>query len=325
VFDKLPFHMPHTAFGSSLCKPVRLWRLIVRLAPILFLCVFVRGNALAEGEVIRLWPGTAPGSESWTQKEVRFNDARHGGEAIRNVVDPTLTVSLPAPGTADGTAIIVCPGGAFQLLAWEKEGTEVTTWLNRHGITTFLLKYRLANTGETDAEFARALGAIFKALTTDNATAVASLKPMQEIAAADARKAIETVRKNAAKWQISRIGILGFSAGAGAVIGSATRYDSQSRPDFAVSVYGPPLLGAKVPPDAPPLFIACASDDPILPVTGNLEVFSAWKSGGRSVEMHIYAKGGHAFAVRKRGLPVDHWTDQLEHWLTAEILTKPNQ
>ena len=267
---------------------------------------------------MRLWPGAAPGSESWTQKEVRFNDARHGGEAIRNVVDPTLTVSLPKPGTANGTAVIVCPGGAFQLLAWEKEGAEVTSWLNRHGITTFLLKYRLANTGETDADFARALGGIFKALMTDNATAVASLKPMQDIAAADARKAIETVRKNAAKWQIrrDRIGILGFSAGAGAVVGSATKYDPQSRPDFAVSVYGPPLLGAEVPPDAPPLFIACASDDPVLPVAGNLEVFSAWKKGNHPVEMHIYAKGGHAFAVRRRGLPVDHWTDQLEQWLS---------
>ena len=160
--------MLRTTFGPRLCKPACLCRSVVRFAPIVLLCLMVRGNARAEEEVIRLWPGAAPGSESWTQREVRFNDARHGGEAIRNVVDPTLTVSLPKPGTANGMAVIVCPGGAFQLLAWEKEGTEVTSWLNRHGITTFLLKYRLANTGETDADFARALGGIFKALMTDN-------------------------------------------------------------------------------------------------------------------------------------------------------------
>ena len=314
--------LTHAASVTRLHGAFYLCRSIRRLLTVLLILLLgISGNAWAQGEVIRLWPGVAPGSESWTQKEVKFNDARHGGEAIRNVVDPTLTVSLPPPGTANGTAVIVCPGGAFQLLAWEKEGTEVASWLNRQGITTFLLKYRLSNTGETDADFGRALGGIFKALTTDNANAIASLGPAAAIAAADGRKAIETVRKNAAKWQIrpDRIGILGFSAGAAAVIGSATKHDTQSRPDFAISVYGPPLLGAEVPPDAPPLFIACASNDPVLPVEGSLEVFSAWKKGGHPVEMHIYAKGGHAFAIRRRDLPVGHWTDQLENWLAAEI------
>ena len=118
--------MLRTAFGPSLCKPVFICRSVVRFASILLLCLIVRENAPAEEEVIRLWPGAAPGSESWTQKEVRFNDARHGGEAIRNVVDPTLKVSLPKPGTANGTAVIVCRGGAFQFL--RAAGSTGTPW-----------------------------------------------------------------------------------------------------------------------------------------------------------------------------------------------------
>ena len=282
------------------------------------------GNAGAQEDVVRLWPGVAPGSEGWTQKEVKFVDAQSGGEAIRNVVEPTLTVSLPSPGTANGTAVIVCPGGAFQVLAWKKEGTDVASWLNRQGVTAFVLKYRLVNTGETEGDFRRAIGAVIKELVTDNARGMASLAPAAAIASADGRRAMEVVRKNAARWGLApdRIGILGFSAGAGVVIGTATSHDRQSRPDFAASIYGPSLSSAPVPPDAPPLFIACASDDPILPVAGNLEVYSAWKKGGHSVEMHIYSKGGHGFGTTKRGLPVDHWTDQLENWLASEMRAK---
>ena len=290
---------------------------LLRSLAVLLLIFGSNSNLLAQGEVVRLWPAVAPGSERWMQKEVKFTDARSGGEAIRNVVEPALTVSLPSPGTANGTAVIVCPGGAFQVLAWEKEGTEVASWLNRQGITAFILKYRLADTGETEGEFRRAIAGVFKELSADNARGMASLAPAAAIAATDGRRAIEIVRKNAAKWRLrpDRIGILGFSAGAGIVIDSATRHDPQSRPDFAASIYGPSLRDSQVPSDAPPLFIACASDDPILPVAGNLEVYGAWKKGGHSVEMHIYSKGGHGFGLRKRGLPVDHWPDQLENWL----------
>jgi hypothetical protein len=94
--------MLRTAFGPSLCKPVFICRSVVRFASILLLCLIVRENAPAEEEVIRLWPGAAPGSESWTQKEVRFNDASHGGEAIRNVVDPTLNGILANTRNSEG-------------------------------------------------------------------------------------------------------------------------------------------------------------------------------------------------------------------------------
>lgn len=104
----------------------------------------------AQQDTIRLWPGVAPGSEKWTQKEVQFVDSQFGGTTIRNVVEPTLSVFLPTSSSANRTAVIVCPGGAFQALSWENEGTAVADWLNKQGIAAFVLKYRLADTGSTD-------------------------------------------------------------------------------------------------------------------------------------------------------------------------------
>lgn len=283
----------------------------------------IRAQELTQSQIIRLYSGPAPGSESWTYKEVRFNDPR-SGEVIRNVVEPTLTTFLPAPGTANGAAVIVCPGGAYQILSWTSEGTDVATWLTQQGFTAFVLKYRLADTGETEADFRRTFSSILQRLVADSSKTVASLVPAMKIAAADGRRAIELVRTNAAAWRLNpdRIGILGFSAGAGVVIQTAAQHEPANRPDFAVSVYGPSLLGAAVPSDAPPLFLICAADDPLLPAAESLSVFSAWKSAGRRVELHVYASGGHGFGIRKRHLPVDHWTEPLTHWLAAEIRPK---
>ena len=268
-------------------------------------------------EVIRLWPGIAPGSETWAQKEIRFVDPQFGGETIRNVVEPTLTVFLPRTSTANRTAVVVCPGGAFQALSWDNEGTAVASWLNGQGVTAFVLKYRLANTGETDAEFRRIWGNILKDLRADSAQAVAALAPQAAVAAADGRRAIQIIRQNASKWGIAsdRIGILGFSAGAAIALDVGTQHDDLTKPNFVGSIYGPSLRSSHVPADAPPIFIACASDDPILPVGGNLELYSAWKSGGHLAEIHVYTKGGHGFGMRKQGLPIDSWVDQFHLWL----------
>jgi len=276
--------------------------------------------ASAQQEVIRLWAGPAPGSENWKQKEVDFIDPRSGGETIRNVVEPTLTVSLPAKLAANRTAIIVCPGGAFQVLSWQKEGMEIASWLNQQGVAAFVLKYRLADTGATDAEFRSIMGTVFRKLVADSAQEVAALAPEAALAAADGRRAIQLVRENAAKWGIApdRIGILGFSAGAAVAMDAGTQNELVSKPNFVASIYGPSLRSSRVPGDAPPIFIACASDDHILPVSGNLEVYSAWKTAGRSAEIHIYNKGGHGFGMRKRGFAADHWIDQFHDWLADQ-------
>src|SRR5579872_2798529 len=117
----------------------------------------------AQQPMIPIWPGVAPGSESWTQKETE-SDSPFVGHVIRNVVRPTLTAYLPDRARATGTAIIVCPGGGFRFHSWQNEGTQVAEWLRDHGVAAFVLKYRLVDTGPTDQDFAKALQALFSGI-----------------------------------------------------------------------------------------------------------------------------------------------------------------
>src|ERR1043166_6573978 len=105
--------------------------------------------AYAEQMVLPIWPGAAPGSETWTQKEVTYQNPQKEA-MVRNVVRPTLTAFLPERSKANGTAVIVCPGGGFRFLSWQTEGTEVARWLADHGVAAFVLKYRLVDTGRSE-------------------------------------------------------------------------------------------------------------------------------------------------------------------------------
>src|ERR1035438_3895998 len=106
----------------------------------------------AQTNVVMLWPNGAPGSESWTRKEAEYPVGSL--KAVRNVVNPSITVYLPSAETATGTSVVVAPGGGFRMLSWDSEGTQVAEWLQRHGVAGFVLKYRLTDTG-TDEEFAQ--------------------------------------------------------------------------------------------------------------------------------------------------------------------------
>ena len=130
----------------------------------LFLLLSVSVTIQAQRQVIPIWPGIAPGSESWSQKEIQYlNDQNQ--QMVRNVVSPALTVYLPDPAKATGTAVIVCPGGGFRFLSWQTEGTEVAEWLAEKGVTAFVLKYRVMNTGVTAEEFQKALVALYMEIT----------------------------------------------------------------------------------------------------------------------------------------------------------------
>jgi acetyl esterase/lipase len=147
---------------------------------------------------------------------------------------------------------------------------------------------------------------------------------MQKIAAlgaADGRQAIKVVRHHASEWGIKpdRVGIIGFSAGGMVTMGVVMENDAESRPDFAAPIYGGGTNGAKVPEDAPPLFILCASDDR-LAATGSVRLYNEWKAAGKPVELHIYEKGGHGFGMNQKGLPVDHWIDRYGDWLSQRKL-----
>jgi acetyl esterase/lipase len=235
---------------------------------------------------------------------------------LGNVSTPTLTLYQPK-GKNSGAAVVVFPGGGYQILAIDLEGTEVCDWLNSAGITCVLVKYRVPNTGPY---------------------------PKSPAALQDAQRALGLVRSHAAEWGIdpNRIGVLGFSAGAHLAAALSTHFDQRlyppqdaadklsCRPDFGVIVYPGYLALAdknfapnpEINPTAntPPQFIVQAEDDPVH-VENAVVYFTALKNAKVPAELHIYTEGGHGYGLRRTALPVTSWPESVETWLrTIKIL-----
>jgi acetyl esterase/lipase len=261
-------------------------------------------------EVVRLWPGKVPGTESWSGQETERKDPTNPFGPIilkSNVTEPSLTVVRPAPGRANGTAIIILPGGGFQVLAWDIEGTEVARHLAARGITAFVLKYRVRQAQPAPGEKP----------PTSLAEGLARLKPLRKIAIEDAAQAVRLVRRDAARYGIrpDRVGMMGFSAGAITTVGLLVEGDPAARPNFAAPIYGAPLMDSpKVPADAPPLFIASAQDDFLS--AGSIEIYNLWNAAQRPAELHNSDKGGHGFGMRAKDLPVGQWPAVFDAWLS---------
>jgi acetyl esterase/lipase len=270
----------------------------------------------AQQTIVDLYNGIAPGSENWTQKEVEYT--QYGGKMLRNVVNPTLTVFLPEENKATGAAVIVAPGGGFCWLSWESEGTQVGEWLQAHGIAAFVLKYRLADMGQKETDLQKNAQAFMQPVMSiaNSSNPEAELQKYSNVANVialaqeDGRQAIKYVRANAAKYKVNpnRIGLMGFSAGGILTMGVALKHDAESRPDFIAPIYGIALNNLVVPDDAAPMFFACAADDGIVAPQA-VKLYSAWLSAGKSIEFHVYSKGGHGFGMRKQGLPIDNWIE----------------
>jgi acetyl esterase/lipase len=260
---------------------------------------------------IRLWPDVAPGSDAATQQETSFveNDLL----ILRNVVTPMLTPYLPDPVVANGTAVIIAPGGGFFMLSWENEGTKTAEWLRDRGVACFVLKYRIADTGPTQADFVAYMGALAAYAAANLA---ATLEPLlQAGAAADGIRAMHLVRERAAEWNVDpdRVGMLGFSAGGFLATYVGLEAPPAARPDFIVAIYGGDARSG-VGPDAPPLFTLVAADDPIC-LRACVDTFERWRAAGRPAELHVYAQGGHGFGMARRGLPVDTWIERVADWI----------
>ncbi len=294
----------------------------------LLLCV--SAIVRAQQPVIPLYPGVAPGSENAKQKEAAFVNPDKQTR-IRNVTQPTLTAYLPERGSANGTAIIVAPGGGFMHLAMEKEGADMARWLQSHGVAAFVLKYRLMDSG-TEEEYrnrAAAMNRVTAASSAPAPTTATSPAPNParqqavEFAVADGQQAVRLVRQRAVEWGIApdRIGLMGFSAGGMLTMGVVMKHDAASRPNFAAPIYGGNTNNQSVAADAPPLFIAVASDDPVASVS-SAKLYLEWKAAGRNAELHIYSQGGHGFGMVKRGLPVDGWVERFGEWLNIQGLLK---
>lgn len=275
--------------------------------------------ALAAGEplTIDVWPGPAPG-ELGDIGEEKLLEPQAGArqvDRLTNVSRPTITVYKPPQDNDTGAAVLICPGGAYHILAMDLEGTEVAEWLNSIGVTGIVLKYRVPRRSDRPKHLA----------------------PLQ-----DAQRAMSLVRSRAGEWGIDpeRIGILGFSAGGHLSATAATNSDQRTykpvddvdevscRPDFAVLIY-PAYLAEngrlareiRVGPAAPPTFFAHAGDDQIGP-ENSISLYLALKQAGVPSELHVYSTGGHGFGLRSSEHPCSSWPGRCKEWLRIQGVLK---
>ncbi len=245
-----------------------------------------------------------------------------GWRIVRNVTQPALIPVLPKPGTANGTAVIIAPGGGFYQLSMDSEGFKVAEYLAERGITAFVLKYRLYKTDPDYATFRAAASAKPGRPPHNQFIPVAdeASEPFSN-AKADGLAAMKYVRSHAADYGLKtdRIGFMGFSAGGITTMNVALDYDKDSRPDFIGCIYGAMSADTKVPADAPPAFVMVAADDKGQG-WASTPIFDAWREAGKSVELHIYAHGAHGFGMRTQGTSSDHWADDFYNWLKTEIM-----
>lgn len=285
-----------------------------------FAITFLITSKIVSQEVINLYPGAIPNEKQAGVKE--SNSLPYPGLIRRSIV-PTLEIYLPEKEKANGTAIVICPGGGYSVIVYQGEGISTAKEFAKNGVTAFVLKYRLPN---------------------DSFAIDKSIAPLQ-----DAQQAIKVIRDNAAKWNIdvNKVGIIGFSAGGHLASTAATHFkqslientsNTNLRPDFQILVYPVitmqeslthadsrrKLLGAnpskenitkfsnemQVDETTPTAYITHAADDVTVDVDNSIHYFEALRHKKVLVEMHIFPKGGHGFIFRQQG-----WMDPLFQWM----------
>jgi acetyl esterase/lipase len=275
----------------------------MKLTPLLanMLLLVVGGCKSERAEAQLLWPEGAPGSESRQNEPERAQDWW-----VKNVHRPSLTVFKPRLGTANGAAVVIVPGGGHEQLVFEPEAVAPARFLAKQGLTAFALKYRLAR--EQNSPYS-----------------------VMEHARADCLRAIRWVRAHAAEYRIDpqRVGVMGWSAGAelaalasyGEASGEPSANDPidrhSARPDFQIAIYPGPLgVVERLPADAPPAFLLAASDDEQVASTVR-RLLGLYQEASLPVEVHLFAKGGHAFNMGERSdnPAIRHWPDRLADWL----------
>ena len=273
----------------------------------------------AQPSVVPLYTSTVPGSESWTWKEKETNKNPLNTRIVYNVSSPTLTIYLPEPGVANGAGVIVCPGGGFHVLLFDKEGTAVANELTKKGLTVFVLKYRLVQS-ITDDPWQEMMGKM-KDMNRFRET----VESVKRLALEDAFAALKYVRQHADEYKLdpNKIGIMGFSAGGALSSEVAFNYKEHTRPDFLGIIYmGLSNMNNKVlPADAPPLFIAGATDDQLVPVNSIVSLYSAWVKEKHPAELHLYSNGGHGL----NGFPASSWINRFTDWLEVQGMIKKDK
>ncbi len=259
-------------------------------------------------------PVSTQSSVIWEGEEHQYYSDMWETEVVTNVSTPEMQVFLPPAAIANGTSVIVAPGGGLYALSIENEGNEVARWLNKKGITAFVLKYRLLPTGKDGVAEGMAMGEAI----------VKKVAPILPLSIEDGLNAVSYVRQNADKWNLDpqRIGFMGFSAGGAVTMGVGTQAGDENKANFLVPVYPWTTVMAEyeVPEKAPPLFVICATDDPLILAPGSIELYSNWIQKGITAELHLYAKGGHGFGMEAQGLPSDAWISQFYEWAVSQGL-----
>lgn len=244
-----------------------------------------------------------------------------GRETItRNVTYPTLTPVLPPAGRANGTAVIVLPGGGFQMLSLQNEGWRVAQALADRGVSAFVLKYRLNPTPRDDKAWSDDMARMFARIMA-GPSGVQPPDIKDPAATDDALAALRLVRARAGDWGIDprRVGMIGFSAGAITSLNAVLQgSDRGAGPDFFGYIYGP-MAAVKVPAAAPPMFAALAMDDPLFG-NGDFGVASAWHAAKKPVELHVYEGGSHGFGMGRPGTTSTLLMPEFLGWLEARGL-----
>lgn len=263
----------------------------------------------AEPEAMLLWPNGAPGSEGKTAPEAVEKSAS-GERNVTSIHKPSLTPYLPAADKANGAAIVIAPGGGHSKLCVDHEGHNLARWLAEHGVTAFVLKYRLCR--EKDSTYT-----------------------LEEHAVGDMQRAIRLVRTHAKEWNIdpTKVGALGFSAGGELAFLAAMHggqgnpsttdeIDRQSgRPNFQCLIYPGKSGRITVAKDTPQAFIVCGYGDREDISVGMAEAYLKFKQAGVPAELHIYSAAGHGFGVRdgNKGA-ASRWPERLQEWLADKVL-----
>ncbi|MFT5573355.1 MAG: acetyl esterase/lipase [Cryomorphaceae bacterium] len=282
----------------------------MKLISVVLVCLFSSLPAFSQ-EVIELPFANAP-SVKWTTEERQYYSSIWQTEVITNVSTPTLLAFRPDPEFANGTSVIIAPGGALYAHSISSEGRQVAQWLVEKGITAFVLKYRLVPTGQDGV----------KEATDDWGGIGARVEPVLPLAINDGLEAVNYVRSNAKELGLdpNKIGFMGFSAGGAVTMGVTYNYTQATRPNFIVPVYAwTEVFDVQDPPvDAPPMLVVCASDDSLGLAPSSVQLYSQWLAKGKTAGLHMYSKGGHGFGMRKLNLPSDSWIERFYDWAMTE-------
>lgn len=279
---------------------------------------------------VPIWPAGAPDMAGFPEATETVFEVRKTPErsyvGVANVSIPTMTI-FPPKGPNTGVSMLVFPGGGFRILAMDIEGTEVCDWISARGITCIVLKYRVPGSNHYWDKDCKC-----------------HITPPVAWALQDAQRAIRIVRARAKELHIDpgKVGVIGFSAGGYLVAQTSnmieptySQVDSAdeigSRPDFAIALYPGHLCrsggvldpGIRVTRQTPPTFLLQAWDDPVDKICNSTIYARALDAAGVPAEVHLFAKGGHAFGLRPNAHPVSAWPLLVENWLKEIKMLQP--